>query len=161
MRGTPTTTRSDTGEAQLPDLGTVFEVRRLELAGAALRQLREQRERVVVRDQIETEPWRDRTQRTKDGRMTDRMGDLSRVEHDLVLVGVTARAPAGPGLARLGGTEIDRFGSHHSTIAALPTLSPGPDAQPLRDASMSSSQGGGHYSRTLPTTPGVTVGLIQ
>src|SRR5690606_14447453 len=100
-----------TREAQSPQLGTVFDEGHGELARVTLLELRDERVRPVVRDEVEAEPRCDRPERAEDRRVTDRMRDLSRVEHDLALVVVTARAAA-CGLVRLRSVQLDGFRGH-------------------------------------------------
>src|SRR5690554_855502 len=112
----PGENESHSREPQLPLFGAIAQVGDGEVAGLLLLELGEQGERVVVRDQVEADARSDGSERPEDGGVTDRVGNHSRVEHDLGFVRVTAGATAAGGYCGGGGVQFNWFNSHALTI---------------------------------------------
>lgn len=115
-------------EVQLPDVGAVFEVTDDELTGLALLKLSKQRQRVMVGNQIDAETGSDGPERTKNGGVTDGVGNRANIQHNLGFILVTARTTRTLGLGRGGCFQFNRFSSHTSTIVFKARICWGPEA---------------------------------
>src|SRR5690606_3296336 len=103
---------------------SVFDEGHRELARVTLLELRHERVRPVVGDEVEAEPGGDRAERAEDRGVSDRVRDLTRVENDLALVFVPACASAARSLVRLRGAQLDRFYRHVVSLLTPFTLLP-------------------------------------